>query len=233
LKKTLVVTLALLALGCLARADSFTTFPNRAAQNPTDFIDWSQLGPDGTELGTPQLVSSFNGNLALVGNFDFSNFFRVDEGTSWIGNFDYGENLIASGPGNNVPMLLVLQNPVGSVGFAIQADVYGPFTGAVEAFDTSLNPLFFYELNWISTNLENGSALFLGIGDESGVNIGAVEFGAFSGGGPMTAGDLPIDFAIDDPSFTYTPAVPEPSALAVLGSGLLSMGILLRRKLGA
>jgi hypothetical protein len=71
LRKLLLLTLALLCFGALANADSFTTFATRAQQNPDDFIDWTQLGPDflisGTTIPSPQLVSTFNGNLALVG----------------------------------------------------------------------------------------------------------------------------------------------------------------------
>jgi hypothetical protein len=84
-KKLLLLTLAVLCLSMFASADSFLFYSSRAAQNPVDFIDWSQLGPDylytGTTIPTPSLVVSNLGNLALVGNINGGDFVRADEGT--------------------------------------------------------------------------------------------------------------------------------------------------------
>ena len=233
MKKILLIAIAFFSLGAVANADTFGVFGSRAAQNPTDILDWSQLGPAFTQLGTPQLVSTFEGNPALVGNINGSDFLRVDEGNGWVGNFDYGESLVWTGNSNFGvgglgPFAIVLGNPVGSFGFTIQADLYGPFTATVEALDVHGNPLFSYTASGVSNGLENGSALFIGLGDRTGVNIGVVEISTNSGSGnPAWAND----FAIDDPSFTYTTATPEPGSILLLGSGLLGMGGVLRRKL--
>ena len=233
-KKILLIAIAFFSLGALAKADNFTVFGSRAAQNPTDIIDWSQLGAASTTpLGTPQLVSTFEGNFALVGNTNGSDFLRVDEGNLWTGNFDYGETLVWTGNSNFGvgglgPFAIELANPAGSVGFEIQADLYAPFTATVALFDPSLNPLGTFSFSGVSNNLENGSALFVGLGDTSGVNIGAIEVSTNSGSGnPQWAND----FAIDDPSFTYTTATtPEPGSILLFGSGLLGLAGVLRRK---
>src|SRR5271157_3102534 len=53
-KKLVLLSLAVLCFASLASADTFTNFPNRALQNPSDFFDNSQIAPPGTIVSTPQ-----------------------------------------------------------------------------------------------------------------------------------------------------------------------------------
>lgn len=48
MKKILLLAIAVFSFSSIARADGFTVFSTRADQNPTDIIDWNQLGPSGT-----------------------------------------------------------------------------------------------------------------------------------------------------------------------------------------
>jgi len=234
-KKLLLLSVAVLCFASLASADTFTNFPTRVSQNPSDFYDWSQIAPPGTTVTTPQFVTSFTGgNAALVGNINGSPFLTMQEGFTWVGNFDYGESLIWTGNSNFGvgglgPMAMVFLNPVASVGFAIQADFYGAFTASLAAFDVNGNLLTTFTQPGVSNGLENGSALFLGLGDKTGPNIATIEFTVSSNA--LSGGLANNDFAIDDVSIGYT-ATPEPSSLLLLGSGLLGMAGLVRRKMG-
>lgn len=235
-RKLLLLTIAVLCFASFATADTIATFGTRALQNPSDFYDLSQIAPPGTIVTTPQFLTSFSGaNAALVGNIDGSPFVTAQEdgGVTWFGNFDYGESLIWTGNSAKIPpvgglgpMAMVFLNPVASVGFAIQSDLYGPFTAHLTAFDSSGNTLFSIFRNGSSNGLENGSALFLGLGDITGPNIATIEFTVSVPSGPP----FNDDFAIDDISIGYT-ATPEPSSLLLLGSGLLGMAGLVRRKM--
>lgn len=215
MKSILPLSVAFLGLGILASADTFRILSDRASQNPTDIIDWSQLGPDSTVLSTPQLVSSFNGNLALVGDLDGGDFVRADSGTSWFGNFDYGETLVWTGNpsfgiGGGGPFAMLFQDPVESIGFSIEADFAGPFVATVTLLDTSLNLLTSVDFPGVSAvGTFDGSAPFVGLFDNNGAHIGGVLISTDSG--------FPLannDFAIDDPSFT----TPEPNSAVLFGS---------------
>jgi hypothetical protein len=232
-KKTpLLLTIVVLCLGTFASADNFT-LSNSRANFTADFIDWGQLGPPGNFVTTPAVAFSFLGtNAALVGNANGGDFLTMQEGVTWTGNFDYGENLVwtgnpAFGVGSGGPFIIQLANPVGGIGFGIMADFYGAFTAFVDVYDSNLNFQTTFVVNGVSSGLENGSNLFIGIQDRTAVNIGALVIDTISFGYPTDH-----DFAMDAVSFNYNTGTPEPTSLILLGSGLIGVAGLVRRKMG-
>jgi hypothetical protein len=201
-QKFLLLAVAVCFLNPFARADRFAIIHSRAAQQPSDFIDWTQLGPDSTIVTSPQVVTTFNGRSVTVGNGDSSNFYVLTEGYSWIGNFDYGESLVwnfgfgVSAP-LRAPFRMQLSSGVGSFGFSIQSNNYGAFTATVTAYDCSgsFKKLTTRTFTGNSDSPENDSAIFVGLGDTSGPNICAITVSTADASGFN-------DFAIDAVSFT-------------------------------
>jgi len=229
----LFLAISVLCMGSIASADSFSFYTDRVSMNPTDSFDWGQLGAPGTFIDTPAAVfSSGATNAALVGNADGSQFLTMQQGVTWNGNFAFGENLVWTGNANFGvgglgPFLVELLNPVGSIGFGIQADLYGPFTAYVDLYDSNYSYLASFSFTGNSSSSNAGDNLFIGIRDISAVNIGAMVIQTDSGDP-----DFANDFAINSVSFDYQPPVPEPGTLAMLGSALLGAAGLIRSKIG-
>src|SRR5215472_9397301 len=137
-KKLLLLTLSVLCIATVASADTFVTFPDRATQNPTDIIDWGQLGPDSTSVNSPGSVTSFNGlgaTVSIPGPFMVT---CQDLFGCWNGNFEPGENLLYTGnqlSGGPGPLTIAFASGVSSVGFQIQDAFFAPFTATLQAFN--------------------------------------------------------------------------------------------------
>jgi hypothetical protein len=220
-KKLLPLTIVVLCFATFASADSFTTYATRALQNPTDAIDWSQLGTTFTVLGTPVAFTSFNGVTGSITTP--TSIERRDQGNGWNGNFEFGETLIWTR--GNIPgdMTINFNQGVSSVGLQLQADFFGAYTGTMRVFVGGIDA-FDLTLPGVSNGNQDGSATFFGVGDLTGANITSIVLSSvdISGGN---------NFAIDDITLTQATTVPEPGSLALLGTGLLGVVGVVRRKM--
>jgi hypothetical protein len=193
---------------------------NRAGLGANDAVDWSQLGSSRTTLSNPFSATS-TGGLGVTGQFIGGAGQSQDQGNGWIGNFATGDALVWSN-GSNGPLTLTFANTVAGVGTQIQTDVFGSFTGSIEAFDSSNTSLgLFSGLTGVSDVSGNNSAVFWGISSTSS-DIKSIVFNAFNGGNNFAINQL----SLVNPNAVA--AVPEP--FTIVGTLIGSTAALPMRK---
>jgi hypothetical protein len=176
------------------------------------------LGNPGDTISSPASGSGFT--VSSAGN---QGFMIVEQGVSWSGNFAYGDALLWNqGYG---PDTITFTSAVQSVGFKLQNDYFGSFTGYLNAYDASNTLLG--QVSEIGTANSNGdnSVLFIGV-SSSDANIAKV---VISTSMSDTISGSANDFALGSGSFTDT-SVPEPSTFGLV-SLVLGGAAILRKKI--
>ncbi len=211
---SLVACLVVAAVAASAQA-SVQQETTRAGLAGTDNIDWGDLGPSGTLVVNPFVITSDDGVNVTVGKTQATTFQRINQG-SWAGNFGNNQALLWTGDFNVFPnvMRLSFGGPgITGGGAQFQSDVYGSFTTRIEAFDSALASLGFFDVVGTSNANGDGSAVFVGISDTT-TPIYAIEFSLRS-----VTDNFFGSFAINQ--FDFSPAgatpgaVPEAASLAV------------------
>ena len=186
----------------VARADSLVLVTSQASQGANDSVLWSQLGADGTTLGSAAAATSTRGSsvtLSLAGSNSLVSVTCPASPCSWTGaGFTAGDSLIwtsDTGNGGNGPLTLNFSRGVSGVGALIQADRPGQFTAQIQALNgaTSLGSFT------VASNA-NGDAAYIGVLDQSGANITSIVFSLMTCAGTCT------DFAIDTVNLNTAPA---------------------------
>jgi hypothetical protein len=185
-----------------AWADSLVLVTSQAAQGANDSVHWSQLGADGTTLGSSAAAASGAGSgvtLTLAGPNSLVSVVCSASPCSWAGaGFAAGDSLIwtsDTGNGGNGPLTLSFSRGVSGVGGLIQADGPGQFTAQIQAFNGAASLGSFT----VASNA-NGDATYIGVLDQTGSNITSVVFSLIACPGICT------DFAIDTVSLNTAPA---------------------------
>ena len=169
-------------------------------------VDWTSVGVEYAYIQQPFSISlsdAIGATVSLPGST--ADLMRVDEGTSWFGDFALGTPLLWTNwdPG---PLRFVFDQPIQAFGLHIQPDFGGgppppPFTATMAVFGTGDILLGSVSLDGFSTLTEDGTAPFLGFfssqRDVVRVDIGVIDEDGF-----------PVDFAVDGP--VGSASIPEP-----------------------
>ena len=210
----------LLLIATAAMADTLVGIGGMG--NQSDAYSWSQLG-DGTQIGSSVVLTSntgANANVSLTGPNSIT-IAQCGVSNCWSGNFNPGDELLWTSDSNgsaNGPLTISFGGGYSAVGAAMQVDAIGSFTAFISAYNGS-TLLGTYSV----TSDANGDVVYVGLNDVSGSNITRAVFGLSS------CSDINCDtrdFAIDQIEVT----TPEPGSLALLGSGLLGLGGIIRRR---
>src|SRR6267142_339131 len=186
----------------VARADSLVLVTSQASQGANDSVLWSQLGADGTTLGSTAAATSTRGSsvtLSLAGSSSLVSVACTASPCSWTGaGFTAGDSLIwtsDTGNGGNGPLTLNFSRGVSGVGALIQADRPGQFTAQIQALNGATSLVSFT----VASNA-TGDAAYIGVLDQSGANITSIVFSLMTCAGTCT------DFAIDTVNLNTAPA---------------------------
>lgn len=222
MKRKIVLILALVSvMGTMALADSLVGVTTRTGN---DLAVWSQLGAPESTIPNPFNATS-NGGIAITGSFEGGTGIVAQEGNDWFGNFAVNDFLVYTN--NNGPLSLAFNQGVSQVGAQIQANFFGAFTAMIQAYDANGNLLGSFTEDGNSNGNEDNSAIYIGIQDLTGANIASVTFSL------TDCAQNCNDFAINQLSLTTGGGgggVPEPASLMLLGSGLVGIANLARRR---
>lgn len=227
LKRLLLVALSVCFFGVVAAsADNITTYSSRTLFGGNDTAVWGpSSGADNTNLANPYSVTS-SGGLGVTASLPAGdNMQLLTQGTgvtNWDGNFAPGDRVLFADGGSDA-LTITFDNPIYGVGFQMQQNVVGAFTGTLSAYDSSGTLLGTFSEAGDSNGNNDNSAIFLGLIDTSGANIAYITV--------SDAGDPSAGLAVNWLSLYDTSAsVPEASTLFLLSIGLLGLAWLYRCK---
>jgi len=232
----------LLAGLCFACAPAFaalTFVTTPAGLGSNDSTNWGQLGEDQTVLSggftaTSALSVGVTGSFSAADNTGLVADVCLDgdgsctwgptaggmqPGDTDIFAFDNGTSL---GTG---PITLAFGTALIGGGAWIQGDTAGVYTAQIQAFNggTSLG-------SFTSTSDASGDPIFIGVLQSPSVaNITSIVFSLTSCAGCSNLGDFAIDTLLMTDQ-TSTSSTPEPSSVALLGTGLAGMAWMLRKR---
>lgn len=218
----MIATLAVFTLG--VQAGTISQVTTRAGLGANDLVEWGTSADDFTFVGDPYNRTSTGGvdvAASLPGGFAIF----VQNGVAFTGNFAPGEILLDSFFTDG-PISITFASAVRGLGFNIQHEVNGTFTGQIDFYGAG-NTLFgSVTANGVSNFDNDGSAIFLG-GTSSLRDITRVDVSVGTSGGSSALTINQMSLLTTDAS---TSTVPEPSTFALVSAGIAGCFWLRRRR---
>ena len=186
----------------------FVLITSPAGLNATGAFRLNDLGPENTPVDWVYELTANSGEKAIFSQ-SAGQALRVNEDSSWDGNYLPGEALVWTRYGG--PLVVDFgTTKLKTFGLQIQPDIFGDFGAYISVLDQAGSELVRYELTGVSTDVPDGSALFIGVGsDDSTTDFSKIQVGLTSGGNLN-------NFAYNSPLFQ---AVPEPATCVLAGIG--------------
>ena len=231
----MVVLLALAAfavsVGSVAEATPVTCRTGLGCLNGTDFFDWTaNYGPEFSRIPNNSTATSTLGVQVTVNFAGGGDGERLDQTSSWAGNFTPGDELLRTvferenlvGPLN----LNGFSQTLSGIGANIDPNFGGDFTALIQAFDAGRGLIGSFSENGTSNGNADGSAIFIGLSDVPG--IASATFSVTSC--LFNCENFAIN-QLDIVTGAVAPvAAPVPGTLLLLSSGLITLGYLRRRR---
>lgn len=222
---TMALSLSLSLASATEASAQYAFVSSRGAIGGAGLINWSTMGLPFTVLPHPFVVNvtgtPLTASVSQVGPASLS---VRQQPSSWFGNFSPGDPVLFASDG---PLDILFSGSVAAAGAQFQAN-YGAFTARIEAYDVLGNLLAGFDFAGLSTNANDGSAVFAGIASASG-DIRRIRFSG------LTATTNPNFFGINNLSVNANASIvsltaPEPGTYLLTATGLLFVAVAVARR---
>ena len=218
--------------GSATAADAQATLINSRSGIAGATLNWTTLfGAVPTTITNDAKATPVDGVTVMVNAANPAHVLNQEWG-SWYGNFSPNDPVIYSEGG---PIEFVFNEDIFAFGANIQSQNFGDFLASITIYDADDNQIGAFDKWGSSNNMNDGSAIFLGIGSDLGfrrivmnTNTWGVAHNEAIFGEKVAEQGGPQQIVLtDDVPVTVNP---EPGTVALLAAGMAVLGFGYRRR---